>query len=212
MNRNLLFHEVDQLLGGEEMKVSKVRRIVGIGMLSSIAYLLMLLNFPLPWFPVFLKIDFSDIPALLAALIMGPIAGILVEFIKCILDYFFTGSDVGVPVGQLANFVAGVFLILPTYWIYQKMKTKKGLSIGLVSGTAVMALSMSVLNYYVFLPAYTLFLNSPAMSSEEMRSFITVSILPFNVLKGVFVTIVFMLIFTRLQDWIQNQRVRFSNT
>ena len=64
-----------------------VRAYVSIGMLSSIAYLLMLLNFPLPLFPNFLFIDFSDIPALIAALIFGPIAGILVEFFKNVLNY-----------------------------------------------------------------------------------------------------------------------------
>ena len=44
-------------------------------MLSSIAYLLMMLDFPFPGLPPFLKIDFSDVPALIAAIIFGPIAG-----------------------------------------------------------------------------------------------------------------------------------------
>ncbi|MDV2687584.1 ECF transporter S component, partial [Alkalihalophilus lindianensis] len=60
------------------MKNTKIRAMVSIGMLSSIAYLLMLLNFPLPLFPNFLLVDFSDIPGLIATLIFGPVAGILV--------------------------------------------------------------------------------------------------------------------------------------
>ena len=88
------------------MKKFSVKALVAIGMLSSISYVLMLLNFPLPPFPNFLMIDFSDIPALIAALIFGPVAGILVELFKNILDYFMTGSATGVPVGNIANFVA----------------------------------------------------------------------------------------------------------
>ncbi|WP_301281715.1 ECF transporter S component [Lysinibacillus capsici] len=89
------------------MKKLNIKSMVAIGMLSSISYVLMLLNFPIPPFPQFLMIDFSDIPALIAALIFGPAAGILVELIKNILDYFMTGSATGVPVGHIANFAAG---------------------------------------------------------------------------------------------------------
>ncbi|MBT2677671.1 ECF transporter S component [Bacillus sp. ISL-35] len=188
------------------MKKFSVKAMVSIGMLSSISYVLMLLNFPLPPFPKFLMVDFSDIPALIAALIFGPAAGILVELIKNILDYFMTGSETGVPVGHAANFAAGVLFILPTYYLYQRVKTKKGMTFALVAGTVSMAILMSVLNYYVFLPAYTLFLNMPAMSGPETKQFIVAGILPFNFVKGLMMSIVFMLMFTRMKTWIERQQ------
>ncbi|MEX3714038.1 riboflavin transporter [Cytobacillus horneckiae] len=188
------------------MKKLNVKAFVSIGMLSSIAYILMLLNFPLPPFPNFLMIDFSDIPALIAALIFGPIAGILVELFKNILDYFMTGSATGVPVGHIANFIAGVLFILPTYYVYTKLKSKKGMTVGLIVGTSVMAVSMSLLNYYVFLPAYTLFLNMPAMSAPEMKSTAILFILPFNFIKGLLIALVFMLIFAKMNTWIAKQK------
>ncbi|PKC52485.1 hypothetical protein RhiirA1_481394 [Rhizophagus irregularis] len=86
-------------------------------MLSSISFLLMLLNFPLPWFPTFLQIDFSDVPALIAAITMGPVAGILVELVKNILDWIFSGAPTGVPVGHMANFATGILFILPANFI-----------------------------------------------------------------------------------------------
>ncbi|WP_442595868.1 ECF transporter S component [Neobacillus sp. D3-1R] len=187
------------------MKKLNVKALVSIGMLSSISYLLMLLNFPLPLLPSFLLIDFSDIPALIAALIFGPVAGILVELIKNILNYFMTGSATGVPVGHIANFVAGILYILPTYYVYNKLKTKKGMTFGLIFGTIAMAVVMSVLNYFIILPAYTYFLHFPAMSTPEMRTLIVTGILPFNILKGLFMSIVFFLIFTRLNTWITRQ-------
>ncbi|GAM13890.1 MULTISPECIES: ECF transporter S component [Bacillaceae] len=188
------------------MKKFSVKAMVSIGMLSSISYVLMLLNFPLPPFPKFLMVDFSDIPALIAALIFGPVAGILVEFLKNTLDYFMTGSDTGVPVGHAANFVAGVLFILPTYYIYQRMKSNRGMTFALVAGTASMAILMSVLNYYVFLPAYTLFLNMPAMSGPEARAMIVAGILPFNFVKGILMSVIFMLMFTRMKTWIERQQ------
>lgn len=187
------------------MKKLNVKAYVSIGMLSSIAYILMLLNFPLPPFPNFLMIDFSDIPALIAALIFGPIAGVLVELFKNILDYFMTGSATGVPVGHVANFMAGVLFVLPTYYVYNRLKTKKGMTIGLIIGSVVMAVMMSILNYFVFLPAYTLFLNMPGMSAPEMRTMIVTGILPFNMIKGFIIAAVFLLIFSRLGTWISKQ-------
>lgn len=188
------------------MKKLSVKAMVSIAMLSSISYVLMLLNFPLPPFPNFLMIDFSDVPALIAALIFGPVAGILVELFKNILDYFMTGSGTGVPVGHAANFVAGVLFILPTYYLYKKLKTNKGMTFALAAGTVSMAVLMSVLNYYVFLPAYTFFLNMPAMSAPETKQFIIAGILPFNIVKGLLMSIVFMLLFTRMKTWIERQQ------
>jgi riboflavin transporter len=190
------------------MKKYSVKALVSIGMLSSISYVLMLLNFPLPPFPNFLMIDFSDIPALIAALIFGPAAGVLVELFKNILDYFMTGSATGVPVGHIANFIAGILFVLPTYYIYSKLKTKKGMTVALISGTAIMAVLMSVLNYFVIMPAYTLFLNMPAMDSPSLRAMIVTGILPFNIVKGLLITAVFMLLFTRMGTWINNQQYK----
>jgi riboflavin transporter FmnP len=192
------------------MKRNRLRVMVSVAMLSSIAYVLMLLNFPIPPFPAFLKIDFSDLPALIGALVFGPMAGILIELLKNVLDYFMTGSETGIPVGHFANFMSGIIFILPTYYVYNKMKTKKGMTVGLIIGSVLMALVMSVLNYFVLLPAYTFFLNMPAMSGPEIRSYIVAGVLPFNVIKGIVMSLVFMLLFSKMGAWIQKQHTSFK--
>jgi riboflavin transporter FmnP len=183
-------------------KKLNVRLLVSIGMLSTIAYLLMLLNFPLPLFPSFLFIDFSDIPAMIATLIFGPIAGILVELFKNVLNYFMTGSQTGIPVGHIANFLAGISFILPTYYLYNRIKTRKGMTLALIFGTLTMAVIMSILNYYFILPAYTALLNFP-----DMRNLVLPAILPFNILKGGIMSFIFMLLFIRMQAWITKNTV-----
>ncbi|PLT28421.1 riboflavin transporter FmnP [Peribacillus deserti] len=187
------------------MKHQKVKTLVGIGMFSSISYILMLMNFPFPGFLSFLLVDFSDIPALLAAVIFGPAAGIMVELIKNGLDYMMTGAVTGVPVGQIANFAAGILFVLPAYYIYKKISNKKGMAAGLLAGTIIMSLIMSVLNYFVFLPAYTIFLGAEAMSSAQTKQMVVSFIFPFNLIKGVLMTVVFMLLFVRLNSWLEKQ-------
>ncbi|MEH7545694.1 ECF transporter S component [Neobacillus vireti] len=181
----------------EKRKKLNVKAYVSIGMMSSIAYLLMLLNFPLPIFPNFLFVDFSDIPALIAALVFGPLAGILVELFKNVLNYIATGSQTGVPVGHIANFVAGIVFVLPTLFVYNRLKTRKGMTIALVAGTVIMAVVMSILNYILILPAYTMLMGFP-----DMRNLVVPAILPFNILKGIMMSFIFMLLFIRMQAWI----------
>ena len=164
-------------------KSSKIQKMVKIGILGAIGYVLMILNFPFPGFPAFLQIDFSDVPALIAALVMGPMAGIMVELLKNILDFMMTGSETGIPVGHFANFIGGVSFILPVYYLYKKTGSKKGMIIGLIGGTIILAGFMSIMNYYVLLPVYSKLLGWN-MSGPEIRAYITAAIIPFNLIKG----------------------------
>ena len=116
------------------MLKGKTRMLIAIAMLSSISFVLMLLAFPLPVLPAYLKVDFSDIPALIAAITMGPVAGILVAFLKNVLDWLFAGSPTGVPVGHMANFVTSILFITPVYLIYRKATSSKGIMYGLRLG------------------------------------------------------------------------------
>ncbi|WP_308580289.1 ECF transporter S component, partial [uncultured Oribacterium sp.] len=87
------------------VKKSSVGFLAVTGILSAIAYILMWIEFPIPFLmPPFIKFDFSDFPALLAAFAMGPIAGISVELIKNVLHAFSSGSF---GVGELSNFILG---------------------------------------------------------------------------------------------------------
>ncbi|MGD6804102.1 ECF transporter S component [Rossellomorea vietnamensis] len=182
------------------MKKLNTRGFILIGMLSAVSYVLMLLNFPIPPFPSFLMVDFSDVPALIAAITLGPLAGILVELMKNVLDYVMTGSDTGVPIGHFANFMAGISFILPVYYIYNRIQSKRGMVTGLVAGTMIMSILMSVLNYFIILPAYKYFMNF-----ELPTTIIVTGILPFNILKGILIAIVFVLLFTRMQVWLNKQ-------
>lgn len=192
------------------MKKFTVKSFVTIGMLSSLAFVLMLIKFPIPPFPPYLTVDFSDIPALIAAFMFGPVAAILVELFKNILDYIFIGSEAGLPIGNLANFAAGIAFVLPTYYVYMRLKKTRGLIASLVVGTLFMAVFMSVLNYIAVLPAYIALLGWDPMSTTALRQLVVTAVLPFNIVKGIIIAIVFLLIYSRMGNWL-NKHTTLKN-
>ncbi|PJK17793.1 riboflavin transporter FmnP [Chryseomicrobium excrementi] len=181
---------------------SNTRKLIAVAMLSSLSFILMLLAFPLPALPAYLKVDFSDVPALIAAITMGPVAGIAVAFLKNVLDWFFSGSPTGVPVGHMANFVTSILFITPVYLIYKKVTSSKGMYLGLVAGTVSMAIGMTLLNYLVFLPMYAYFLNFPMETGSALMNTLVYGILPFNLIKGAFITVVMVLVFKKLKPYL----------
>ncbi|MGM9987537.1 MAG: ECF transporter S component, partial [Bacillaceae bacterium] len=105
-----------------------VKKMIVISMMSAIGFILMaLIEIPVPGFPPFLKIDISDITSLVTMILYGPVAGILVSFFKNFLYYMVRGGTAGIPVGEFANLLASIMLVLPTYYIWKKSQTLKGL-------------------------------------------------------------------------------------
>lgn len=187
---------------------SKLVKLVIISLLSTLSMILMLLDFPLPFLPNYLKVDFSDIPAIIAAFVFSPIAGVLVEGLKNALYFLYSGS--GDPIGVLANFIAGSMFVMPVALLYHKFKTVKSVMSGLITSIIVMAFGMSVLNYFVILPAYSWFMGWETMSPTVKLTTVMAGILPFNMIKGVLITILFIPLFMNLKPWIEQKRFSFS--
>lgn len=176
------------------MKQRHTRRMILIGMLSAISVILMFLKFPLPFLPPYLTVDFSDVPALIATFSFGPIAGLMVEVIKNLLNFFFNMSD---PVGPVANFLAGSSFLLASYYIYRKRRTHRMLILGLIIATLIMTIVLSIMNYFVLLPLYGMIMNL-ADITNNLKVIITAGIIPFNIIKGVLISIIFLLLYPRL--------------
>ncbi|UOQ95612.1 ECF transporter S component [Halobacillus shinanisalinarum] len=188
---------------------SKLIKLIILALFGSISMVLMLLNFPLPMLPQYLKIDFSEIPALIAAILFTPVAGIIVEGLKNTLYLIYTGA--ADPVGVVANFTAGVLFILPVAMLYHRFKNTKSLVSGLITGSIVMAVGMSVLNYFLVLPAYSWFMGWETMSAQVKWVTIVAAILPFNALKGIIVGALFVPLFIKLKPWIEQKRMNTSS-
>lgn len=188
----------------------KTKWLVKVAMLSAVAAILMYLEVPIPFVPPFLRLDFSDIPALLAGFSLGPLAGLIVLLIKNMVHALASWSFL---VGELANFLFGAAFVIPAAVIYQKHKNKKSAIIGMTVGSIAMTLTAGLLNAFVLIPLYATVLNFPldaiiGMSSEvnpmitDLKTLIFIGITPFNLLKAFLNTLITALIYKPLSPFL----------
>ncbi len=186
----------------------KVRYMAQMGMLAAISVVLMLFEIPLPFAPTFYEIDFSEVPVMVGCFAMGPLAGAIIEFLKILLNFAINGTDTA-GVGEFANFLIGCALVVPAALIYQKIRTKKGAIIGMITGTAFMTVVGCVLNAFVLLPAYATAFGMPmdaliGMGSAvnhhitNLTTFALFAVAPFNLLKGFLVSLIVLLIYKKI--------------
>lgn len=184
------------------------RTMVKISVLGVIAFILMLLDFPLWFTPPFLKFDVSDVPALIGSFSLGPMAGVIVQLVKNLLKILLAGTNTAV-VGEIANFIVGSVFAYVAGLIYYREKTFKNAVIGLVVGTIAMTVAISIANYYIMIPFYAKAYGMPldkiitisgAINKYvvDLKSLIIFAVIPFNLLKGVVVSLITILLYKRV--------------
>lgn len=182
---------------------NRTNKLIKISLLSAIALILMYFDFPvIPIFP-WLKIDLSDIPALLGAFGFGPIVGVIIEVIKNLLYFFIKGSSVA---GVMANLIVGSALILPAGLIYHKSKSKKTAILGMIFGALFMEVAGILANVYILLPLYGMH-----MSPEELTKYVTVGLLPFNGIKALMVNVLTYFLYKRISVSIFKAEANFGS-
>lgn len=186
----------------------KTRSIAQIGMLAAIATVLMLFEIPLPFAPSFYELDFSEVPVLVGCFAMGPAAGACIEAIKILLNFIINGT-LTAGVGEIANFLIGCAFVIPAGMIYKKKHSKNGALIGMVTGTLFMTIIGCFLNTYILLPTYAKAFEMPidalvsmgtAVNANitDLFTFVAFAVAPFNLLKGVLVSIIVLLIYKKI--------------
>lgn len=137
------------------------RNAVVAGMLSAVAFILMFIEIPVPMLiPSFIKLDISDLPALLGSFALGPVYGIVISLLKNILIMIIKGSS-SAGVGELSNFILGAVFTFLAGLIYKRHKNIKGAIAGAVIGAAAMAVVSLPSNYFIVYPAYVKFYGLP---------------------------------------------------
>ncbi|SHE66874.1 ECF transporter S component [Alkalibacter saccharofermentans] len=188
------------------MQNSKTKFLTRVGVLSTIAFALMYLEFSVPLFPAFLKFDLSDVPALLGGFALGPLAGTIIELIKNLLFLLIKGTMTG-GVGELANFVIGTAWVVPAAIIYRKNKTKKNAIKALVVGAVSMVVAAALLNYFIMLPLYAKIMPIEAIIAMgsavnpnivSFETLVLFGITPFNIFKTSIVSVVTALMYKKV--------------
>lgn len=185
----------------------RINRMVIIGMLAAISVVLNVFDFPVWFAPGFYKLDFSELPIIIGAFALGPVAGITIEAVKIILNLVINGT-VTAFVGEIANFCMGCAYIIPAAIIYYNHKNRKNAFLGLTAGTVVAVVLGAVFNAFVLLPTYAkIYFGSESLdmligmgtdcngSISGLMSFIMLAVVPFNLLKYGAVSIVTAVIY-----------------
>ena len=167
-----------------------VRKLVVTAMLAAVSTVLMFFSFNVPLMPSFIKLDFSELPALLASFALGPVSGAAVCLVKNLVNVMFSTTG---GVGELSNFILGCLFVVPAGLIYRRKRTAPGALLGSLLGALVMAGASVLTNYYVVYPIYTAFMPMEAILGmyrainphvETLWDALLWFNLPFTFLKG----------------------------
>lgn len=203
---------------GEKGRILSTNKIAMIGMLSAIATVLHILDFPLPFLaPGFYKLDFSEVPVLIGSFAMGPVAGVLIEVCKILLKLMIKGTSTAF-VGDMANFVIGCSFVVPASIMYLYKRSKTNAIIGCIIGTLIMAVLGTLLNAVYLIPMFVKLF--PFIESVEdivasgtainpwitdLTTFVILAVGPLNLLKGIVVSAITILIYKPLRRFIKIQ-------
>ena len=193
------------------MKKVKIRFIVTTGILSAVSAVLMMLSFSVPIMPSFIKLDFSELPALIASYSMGPLAGVAVCLLKNLINLPFSTTGC---VGELSNFLLGCLFVIPAGFTYKIRTNRKNAIWGAIIGSFSMALGSLPINYYLTYPIYSKFLPITEIVKMYQAIFAGVDSLfecllifnvPYTFFKGLLNTFIAFIIYKKISRLIKGK-------
>ncbi|MDD7306196.1 MAG: ECF transporter S component [Peptoniphilaceae bacterium] len=172
--------------------IFSVNKLVKVGILAAMSFVLMFVQFPIPIAPPFMKVDLADVPSLIGGFAMGPVYGVFIQFIKNFLNLSKTTTG---GVGELSNFIVGGAFVYVSSFIYHRRKTKKNAIKAMLVGMLVMTALATLSNAFVIFPLYGKIMGIELQQFVDMvtktnklvssyASLMLLSIAPFNIIKG----------------------------
>lgn len=192
-----------------------IRELTVTAMLSAVGFVLMMIDFSLPMFiPFFVKMDISELPALLASFSLGPVYGVAVCLVKNILAAIFHGSTGGI--GEVCNFLLGAAFTATAGLIYKHRKSRKSAAIGALVGAVIMALVSVPVNYFITYPVYAQMFGGMDLilgayqelnpNADSLLFCLVMFNMPFTFVKGVLDAVICFLIYKPLSPILHGHR------
>lgn len=183
-----------------------VKKLTTVAMLTAVAVALQYIEVPIPLMPSFIKLDFSDLPELIASFMFGPLAGVLVAFLKNIIHLAVSQSGF---IGELSNFIIGAAFALVAGLVYKKMPNIKGALIAGVVAAGVSGIISLPVNNYIIYPLYYSVMGFPKEailgmyqiirpSTKSIAEALLVFNVPFTIIKNLISVVVTLMIFKPL--------------
>ena len=189
-------------------KLFSLHNMTKIAILTAISAVIMLFEFPLPFAPSFYELDLSEAVILMGGFAMGPMAAVMMELLKNLLNLLMNGT-ITAGVGEFANFVMGCALVVPAAVIYKYKKTMKGAILSLCVGVLSLVVIGCLVNYFIMIPAYVALAGFPLNAildmakaanplADSLEAMIVFAVAPFNLVKGIICSIINLLLYKRL--------------
>ena len=183
-----------------------LNKMIKVSLLVAISVVLMYFDFPIiPAFP-WLQIDLSEVPALMGGFAYGPITGGIIVILKVILRFLLKGTGTAF-VGEVANIIVGLALVVPAAYIYHRNKSKKTAIVGMVSGALVMQIAGILANIYILLPLYGM-----KMEGAALANYVFLGIVPFNAVKALIVSVITYLLYKKVSRSIFKVDSKFESS
>lgn len=181
----------------------KTKKLVMAALLGALAAILMVLDFNVPLAPNFIKFDFSDFPVLIGGFVFGPATGVVIAFLKIVLNLLFKPTTT-MFVGEASNFLLSVCYMGVACLYYRNHRTKKGAVIGMLLATVATSVLAIFSNILVMFPMYAKLFGMSMQQIvgmvsavnpfvKDITTMVIASLVPFNLFKyGVISIITFV--------------------
>jgi riboflavin transporter FmnP len=196
-------------------KLFSTANLTRMAILTAIALVLFFLEIPI--IPPMYKLDFSNIPVLLGGFAMGPVAGLIILLMKNVLEMIIKGLGSTMGIGNLADFLTGAAYLLPATLIYRQRKTKQRAMVGMGVGAVSQTVLAIFFNWLVMIPfymsAYHMDIAKIVGYATKVLPFVDTELKfyllacgPFNLLKGLVISVVTALIYKPLSPLLKGRR------
>lgn len=198
---------------GTATKKVNVRKLAVTAVMAAVAAVLMFISFSVPIMPSFIKLDLSELPALIASFALGPASGVAVCFLKNLVNLPTTTTS---GVGELCNFLLGAAFVLPAGLLYKKVQGRKGALIGSLTGAAAMAILSLPINYFITYPFYAVFMPMDAIigmyqainpAVENLFQALLWFNVPFTLVKGLLSVAITFLVYKKISPLLKGPNV-----
>ncbi len=211
--RNIIMTNNNQVQK-EKVKKVNIRYMTVTAMLSAVAYILMFLDFSVPFMPAFIKMDLSELPALIGSFAFGPMCGVVICLVKNVLHLLITTTG---GVGELSNFILGVAFVLPAGLIYKYKRNRKSALIGSVLGAVFMGVVSVISNNFLVYPVYYNFMSKDAILAayqailpgvDSIFECLVCFNMPFTIVKGLFSVVITFAIYKHISPILKGNQNR----
>lgn len=195
------------------MKNSSIRKISVTAIMAAFATAMMFLEVSVPLMPNFIKLDFSDLPALITSFAFGPAWGVAVCLVKNLVKLLNTYTA---GIGELANFILSAVFVAVAGLVYKHKKSKKYALIGALIGAVAMAAISFPSNYFVVYPIYAKLMSSEAIlgaykliypKTQSLAQALLIFNVPFTFLKGAINSAITFVIYKKISPLLKGKSI-----